>query len=142
MKKISKFSGTYRFLSNFFPSQMLIDGEFYDTVEHAYQAAKTDDPEKKKEIREAFSAGKAKKLGQRAELVEGWEEKKFEVMERLVREKFKQNQKIAMELAATGDKQLIEGNTWGDTIWGVCGGVGENNLGKILMRVRDELNTQ
>ena len=47
----------------------------------------------------------------------------------------------------------VEGNHWHDTYWGVCnpeafgkppctkgcGGTGENQLGKILMRVRDEL---
>lgn len=38
-----------------------------------------------------------------------------------------------------GDAELIEGNTWGDRIWGVCDGVGENRLGKILMRVRAEM---
>ena len=42
-------------------------------------------------------------------------------------------------LLDTGDRELIEGNTWGDRFWGVCRGEGENKLGRILMRVRDEL---
>jgi hypothetical protein len=42
-------------------------------------------------------------------------------------------------LLATGDKELIEGNTWGDTFWGVCNGIGQNHLGKILMAKRTEL---
>jgi predicted NAD-dependent protein-ADP-ribosyltransferase YbiA (DUF1768 family) len=42
-------------------------------------------------------------------------------------------------LIDTGDQELIEGNWWGDVIWGVCNGKGENHLGKILMEVRKEL---
>ena len=35
--------------------------------------------------------------------------------------------------------ELIEGNVWNDTFWGVCNGKGHNHLGKILMKVRDEI---
>ena len=45
---------------------------------------------------------------------------------------------MASRLINTGDAILIEGNTWGDTYWGVCDGVGENRLGKLLMEVREE----
>ena len=44
-------------------------------------------------------------------------------------------------LLATDDMEIIEGNVWGDTFWGVCDGKGENNLGKVLMEVRQHLNT-
>jgi len=56
-----------------------------------------------------------------------------------VRAKFEQNPDLAAKLIATGDEELVEGNTWGDTYWGVCRGVGQNKLGKILMNVRQEL---
>lgn len=39
----------------------------------------------------------------------------------------------------TGESILIEKNTWGDTYFGVCNGVGENNLGKDLMSIRYRL---
>lgn len=42
-------------------------------------------------------------------------------------------------LINTGDAELIEGNSWGDTFWGECNGIGENNLGKILMKIRKEI---
>ncbi|MCY8564311.1 NADAR family protein [Bacillus sonorensis] len=53
--------------------------------------------------------------------------------------KFEQNDHLINKLLQTGESILIEGNTWGDKIWGVCNGVGENKLGKILMKVRNEL---
>ncbi len=55
--------------------------------------------------------------------------------------KFTQNPDLLSKLLATGDAELIEGNTWGDRVWGVdlYRGAGENHLGKILMRIRDEL---
>lgn len=35
-----------------------------------------------------------------------------------------------------------EGNTWDDTYWGVCKGVGTNYLGKLLMIVRNDLKAK
>lgn len=58
----------------------------------------------------------------------------------IVRAKFTQNKELAKRLKATGDKTLIEGNYWHDTYWGVCEGVGENYLGKILMNLRSEIS--
>lgn len=60
-------------------------------------------------------------------------------MYEVCRAKFLQNPDLADKLVATGDAELIEGNTWGDTVWGVCNGSGENRLGEILMRVRSEI---
>ena len=57
----------------------------------------------------------------------------------LVRAKFKQNPGLAEKLLNTGERELVEGNQWGDTFWGVCSGKGENVLGKILMQVRLEI---
>lgn len=66
-----------------------------------------------------------------------WEAIKFATMEGLLRRKFRHADLRAM-LVATGDAELIEGNTWGDRVWGVCGGTGENRLGKMLMQIRSE----
>lgn len=71
-----------------------------------------------------------------------WEEVKIGIMEEIVRAKFTQNPHLAEKLLATGGQQIAEGNTWGDTCWGVDSrtGEGENHLGQILMQVRSELN--
>ena len=53
--------------------------------------------------------------------------------------KFIQNPELGKLLLGTKDEELIEGNDWDDTFWGVCNGVGENHLGKTLMKIRDEL---
>lgn len=76
----------------------------------------------------------AKRLGRRVKLREDWEEVKELVMYEICYHKFSQNPDIRKMLLDTGDAELIEGNTWGDKI-----GVGENRLGKILMRIRNEL---
>lgn len=46
------------------------------------------------------------------------------------------------KLICTYPQSLVEGNTWNDTYWGVCNGIGDNNLGKLLMQVRDQLQEQ
>jgi ribA/ribD-fused uncharacterized protein len=137
--KIDKFSGEYAFLSNFYPSVVVgLDGETYSSVEHAYQAAKTLDVRAQRTIREAPTAGVAKKLGRKVILREDWERLKLPTMGFLVRQKFREP-KLMELLVKTGDAELIEGNWWRDTFWGMYNGKGENHLGKILMRVRDEV---
>jgi predicted NAD-dependent protein-ADP-ribosyltransferase YbiA (DUF1768 family) len=54
------------------------------------------------------------------------------------RQKFKAL-RLANALLATGQAQLVEGNTWNDTYWGVCHGEGLNVLGMLLMQVRADL---
>ena len=70
-----------------------------------------------------------------------WEKVKNGIMEEIVCAKFTQHTDLAEKLLATGDRVLVEGNHWGDTFWGVDTrtGQGENHLGKILMKVREEL---
>jgi len=57
-------------------------------------------------------------------------------MEDIVRSKFVNNPLLYVKLDETNPHELVEGNWWGDKYWGVCKGVGENKLGKILMKVR------
>lgn len=139
MPVINKFEKEYRFLSNFWLVPVVLDGETYASVEHAYQAAKTIDLDERRVIREASTSGEAKKLGRKVHLRDGWEEMKVPTMAYLVWSKFSTHQHLTEKLLATGDAELIEGNWWGDTFWGVCKGVGQNYLGKILMQVRADL---
>lgn len=137
-KPITAFSGEYEFLSNFYIAPFNYCDITFDCVEVAYQAAKC--PERLCEFI-GKTPGQAKRHGRKVPLRADWEQEKYNVMYALVRAKFFQNPDIASMLVATGDAELVEGNYWHDTVWGVCNGVGENHLGKILMRVRDELRT-
>lgn len=83
--------------------------------------------------------GGAKRLGRMVPMRPEWEEVKLAVMEDLIRQKFRPGFRLAALLLRTKDAHIEEGNTWGDRFWGVCGGVGANNLGLILMRVRQDL---
>lgn len=134
---IDDFKGEYRWLSNFHLVDVVYDGEVYPSTEHAYQAAKTHQDVTRQLIREAPTPGVAKALGKACLLRPDWEEIKVEVMEDLLRQKFK-NPLLKAKLLATVGHDLVEGNHWGDTFWGVCRGKGLNMLGKLLMQIRDE----
>ena len=138
MEPIREFQGKYRFLSNFWPAtvSLLDDSSLYPSVETAYQAAKTTDVSKRTPFMYS-SPGTSKRLGRKLKLREDWETVKLNVMLNLLRRKFA-HPLLKQKLLSTGEAKLIEGNYWGDTFWGVCKGVGENNLGKLLMQVRKE----
>ena len=78
-------------------------------------------------------------MGRRVKLRADWESIKVEVMTKLVRLKFETHDDLRVKLIDTAEAQLIEGNTWNDRFWGVCGNQGRNWLGRILMQVRTEL---
>jgi hypothetical protein len=140
---ITSFRGEYEFLSNFFAHPITLDGEIYPTAEHAFQALKTLQPAERLKVRETPTPYAVKRVGKRVTLREGWDSLRFEVMERVVRAKFA-DPDLAARLRETGERELIEGNTWRDTTWGCVraadgGWKGQNRLGKILMQVRAEL---
>lgn len=135
--KIESFSGEYRFLSNFWYSDVEMDGVMWPTIEHAFQAAKTEIPSEQREILRTNTPGTAKALGRAVTLRDGWDGIKLMVMANLVYKKFSTDEELRAKLIATGDAELIEGNNWGDKFWGVCDGEGLNHLGKVLMHVRD-----
>ena len=140
--RIEGFRDDFRFLSNFFPSPIEFDRILFPTVEHAYQAAKSDDRADRKMIAALPSPGSAKRAGGKLVLREGWNEHKVDVMAELLRLKFTNHPDLRDLLLATGECSLVEANTWGDKYWGVCGGAGENHLGRLLMQVREELRMQ
>jgi ribA/ribD-fused uncharacterized protein len=140
---INNFDGEYGFLSNSWPCRVKLDGMlYYPTVEHAYQAAKTDDPAERREVRMAFSPQQARRVGQKVMLRGNWEFIRLQVMEDLLRQKFSKGSDFAARLLKTGDEELIDGNTRQDAYWGVCDGLGENQLGKMLMTIRKDLRSQ
>ncbi len=138
---ITQFNDYYRFLSNFYPIKITADDLDYPSVEHAFQALKTHDEFQRVRISRLPTPGQAKRHGRYVPLRAGWNAMKVGVMHGLLRQKFTVPV-LREKLLDTGEAQLIEGNSWGDTFWGVCKGVGENMLGKLLMEVREEIRIE
>ena len=136
---IEEFRNEYRWLSNFWKSQFVLERKTCMSVEHWYQAHKTPDPHIAEAIRQLPSPGQAKKMGKGLVLRDDWEAVKDQIMCQGVEAKFSQDLYLRQRLIDTGDVELIEGNFWGDTYWGICKGAGLNKLGKLLMKVRKEL---
>lgn len=131
---IKEFLGKYFYFSNFYVAPVEYGGILYENSEAAYQSAKCITKEERQQFI-CLGPGEAKKLGKRISLREDWEQIKEQVMYDVVKAKFDQNEDLKQLLVETGAKHLEEGNTWGDRIWGTVDGVGQNKLGKILMRV-------
>lgn len=144
MNIVKEFQKEFRFLSNFYPSSVSYDDVVYKTLEHAYQAAKSLDKNYRQQILVCKTPGDAKRIGKKVKLRSGWNEIKYGIMCDLVRKKFISNPVLMQMLLNTGDSILQEGNYWNDTYWGIDlrTGVGENNLGKILMLVRGKIKTE
>lgn len=140
--EIKGFFGGYRFLSNFEAANVVLDGISYPSVEIAYQAAKWDYSDRGFFLdctnEEAIKYNR--KHCPNGYDPDYWDKFKVEVMRFLLEQKFDpyQNPKNYETLIATKDKYLEETNWWGDTFWGKnLNGEGDNNLGKLLMAIRD-----
>lgn len=136
---ISSFSGEYRWLSNFYPSPQTEHGLTFPTNEHYYQACKATNIADAQFVLMHDSPGGAKKAGRAIKCRADWESVKLGAMRKGLILKFTQNPLLLQKLRETAGIMLVEGNTWGDRYWGVCKGVGENHLGKMLMQLRQEL---
>jgi len=149
--EIRGFFEEWRFLSNFHLSHVTLDGEVYDSVEHAYQAAKTLNLKEREKFRYAgVEPRHAKKMGGALKLRPDWEEVKVAVMRDLLMQKFYPTV-LRRKLLCTFTAELVEENNWHDCFYGVCDGtckqgphepLGENNLGRLLMEVRDFYSTR
>jgi ribA/ribD-fused uncharacterized protein len=139
MNKIDRFSGEFSFLSNFYCGPVGVNSYLFKTVEHGFQAFKMTTQHDFLMVANAPTPGIAKREARKRTMRPDWELIKQDVMLQFLRAKFFGNIELARKLMATGNAELIEGNTWGDTYWGVCRGKGENHLGKLLMRVRAEV---
>ena len=167
---IDSFRYKYMCFSNFSSHEVTYKGITYKNSEAAFQAQKFKD-ENVKRLFKSLDPSKAKALG-RAKIIflnpEGeyyknklpsdirkrsseftkhtmrldWDKIKVEEMYQIVKNKFEQNKDIKELLLFTGERELIEGNTWGDRVWGQVDGKGLNFLGRILMQIRYELRNQ
>jgi len=133
--------GQYGCFSNFSQHGFELDGAYWPTSEHYFQAQKFAGTPHVEDVRHARTPKQAAAIGRdrKRPLRADWEQVKDDVMRRAVLRKFEAHADIRATLLATGDEELVE-NAPGDTYWG-CGktGTGKNMLGKILMETRDIL---
>lgn len=144
---IDNFRGRNFFLSNFYNHPVFFEGITYQNNEAAFQAAKLPSnntrDKKTKLFRRAFAdmePNEAKRFGRKVALRPDWDFIRVDVMREILNDKFS-SATMAKKLLATGNERLVEGNTWNDKFWGVDSvtGEGENNLGKLLMEIRNDL---
>lgn len=139
-QNVKGFFGDYRWMSNFWDAKAYYMGILYPTSENAYQAAKV-----KPCHREYFvtcTAQESKKNWKKFEAMdlspESWNARRHDVMSQILFSKFLLNENLREKLVETGDKYLEETNHWKDNYWGVDIKIGgENQLGKLLMRLRN-----
>ena len=164
MKTIKNFRGYYSFLSNFSNNKIKFKNYIFENSESVFQVQKFDYNDQLLRAFSLLNPSDAKKYGRAKVLflnnttgelasnkrpyywedytefrmTPDWNDRKIEAMYNSVRLKFTQNPEIKEKLIKTEGYYLEEGNTWGDRFWGTVNGEGENNLGIILMQIRDE----
>ena len=131
----------YFVFDNFSSFKVFYNGVLYSTVEHAYQASA---PEIAKQITDSFSAHEAQKIAyanqdkRRAD----WDNIKLKLMEELLRLKVEQNPYVKKKLLETGDYLICEDSPK-DGFWGIgADRKGQNQLGKLWMKLRAELKAE
>lgn len=138
------YEGEYYMFSNFASFAVPYNGRIWMTSEHAYQAAKFEDKEVIDLIHESLSAHDSKKVAQvyKNKIRKDWEDVKIAVMEDIIRAKIETHPYVREKLLGTGDREIIE-DSHQDSFWGR--GIdfkGRNELGKVWMKIRSELNNK
>lgn len=139
---VTEFKNEYSWLSNFAPVKITLEGLEFPSVEHAYMSAKSDSIEWKQFCSNPEnSAGLIKRKSREIELRSDWDNIKLKVMADCLTQKFN-TEPFKTKLLETKNEPLQEGNFWNDKFWGVClkTNVGENHLGKLIMKIRSSLH--
>lgn len=139
---ITHFRGSHAFLSNFYETKIYYKDNKFTSIEQAYQFAKANNDIDRNLILQSKTPVDAKKLGRKIKCDDDWNDIKLDVMKDLLKIKFA-NQTLKELLEKTGDTYISEGNYWHDNFWGICtckkcNNSGQNNLGQILMGIRDD----
>lgn len=158
-----KIDTKYAGLSNYYDSPIEYEGTMWKSNERAYQASKFTDKNYIEAIRNAHTSNDSKIFGSqnagrwsKKEMIDAIKDAKMRgvvirrdfdkikdgIMYKINLAKYTQSDKMKKLLLSTGDSEIIEGSPF-DSYWG-CGSnlQGQNNLGKILMRIRSKLEDE
>ena len=142
LSKIDSFTGYFDFMHNNFQTPVYYDGILYPSVTHAYHAARTCDEVTRRAILNAETFQILGNIAIRIEDPSGWQERKVKVMEQLLRDKFRRSKELQDKLRMTENRELVmtyQEEKKNNLYWGVVKGKGQNQLGRILMKIRDDL---
>ncbi len=134
----------YGRFSNFSKHGITLNGKYWPTTEHYFQAQKFAGTLHEEAVcrmptpKAAAQWGRNRSLPLRAD----WETVKDEVMRRALYAKFTQHPELRRLLLTTRNAEIVE-NSPIDRYWG-CGkdGTGKNRLGVLLMELRDQLSQE
>jgi ribA/ribD-fused uncharacterized protein len=133
----------YDLFNNFSANAVEYEGKLYPTAEHAYQASKCLSEVGKMKILKAKSPILAKEVANKeykSDRDPEWESKKLIVMESILRAKLSQHGKVLEALMKSGS-EVIEEDSAQDSFWGIgVDGKGQNQLGKLWMNIRKDVN--
>lgn len=133
------FFGRNAWLGNSYPAAFRIDGLTWKSVDHYVFAKRAIKESDRDAVREAETPIKARTVSKTMRWRPDWKEADVENVKAAVEAKFFQNVELGRKLIYTRDIELVHENRWGDKLWGVCEGEGENLLGKLLMEIREKL---
>jgi ribA/ribD-fused uncharacterized protein len=144
---IESFSGDYAFLSNFYRTEVEYQGDIYQSAQAAFQASKVLSPEIRSEFT-SLSAAEATLKGDKIAPSIEWEQNKQVIMYKILKNKFSKNKELRSLLMKTNISPIIHKNNWHENYWGECTceecveKEKHNYLGKILVKVREDLRTE
>jgi len=140
--KIDNFSGYFEFLHNNYLTPVLYDGMLFPSATHAFQASRSSDERTRKAILNAESLLVVLKIAKRIEEPDNWKLRRLKVMEHIVRDKFRRSRELQEKLKATGNRDIVmtyDDENESNQYWGVVNNKGQNQLGRIIMRIRSDL---
>ena len=146
------------YLSNWYLSEFTVDGIKFSSMEQYMMYEKAllfHDQEAAEKILQTDNVAEIKALGRAVQRFDDkiWIKVREEIVYRGVHEKFRQNPELAEKLERTG-KEIIAECAVKDRIWGIGLSMedenrlcidkwrGQNLLGKILMKVREDIRHQ
>lgn len=142
LSKIDSFTGYFEFMHNNFQTPVYFEGILYPSVTHAYHAARSLDDKTRRAILHAETFQVLGNIAIRIEDPKDWQTRKIKVMEQLLRDKFRRSEELQEKLRLTEGRALImtyEEEKKNNLYWGIVKGKGQNQLGRILMKIRGDL---
>ena len=142
LTRIDSFTGYFNFLHNNYLTPVYYEGITYPSVTHAYHAARSTDQQTRKAILNAETFQILGNIAIRISDPLDWQERKLKLMEQLLRDKFRRCKDLQDKLRLTLGRELLmtyEEEKKNNLYWGVVKGKGQNQLGRILMKIRNDI---